>query len=284
MSEQDDDVRSLEDVAARVLPRPHDRLRDLAKRIIAYSEIFADIPWSEATETNFFFREPLVARINMGVIRRLSVVSIAKAKGSGDETKFRKSEESVVIKGMASEFIRQLFYGDSAANPRELMGLSSFYNTLDRERAQNAVNVISAGGDGGSSIWLINWAGIHVAYPKHSVLGLIFEDIGDDLQAITDESAWRSAGSGMLVSLFGMTAALVPKDWRHVARIANIQDDSDLLGLISQAAFCIPFLDKQHCAFYVGRKIWRALGKEKSLRGLPIRVIDELRADEARVE
>ena len=58
-----------------------------------------------------------------------------------------------------ADFLNQVFYGDTWKNPNEMIGFTSLYNTLDKNNAQNAVNVLDGDGDFDAltSIWVIGW-------------------------------------------------------------------------------------------------------------------------------
>jgi hypothetical protein len=91
-----------------------------------------------------------------------------------------------------------MFYGSMQRDPKEFMGLSEYYGSTDPQRAQNAANVIDAGGTGGASIWFVVWSPDATFMAYHM------------------DNARRIA------------AAVVPIDWRYVVRIANIDPEGDV--------------------------------------------------------
>ena len=87
--------------------------------------------------------------------------------------------------------------------------------------------------------------------------------------------------------------AVVPIDWRYIVRIANVDPFGapDLLHLAAKALMRIPQLKRDHYwpVWYMNRDGWgllKDLGADPDLRllhGLPVRIIEALRSDEARV-
>src|ERR1700761_5670765 len=117
---------------------------------------------------------------------------------------------------VSRSIIRQIFYGSAWRDPSEFTGLSEFYSTPDREKAQNAVNVMDAGGRGGNlaSFYVVVWSP-HFAYLAHNVS---YEGI--------------------------LQVGLVLADWRFVIRVANIDIEAeypvDVAALISQSLIQLP--------------------------------------------
>ena len=169
---------------------------------------------------------------------------------------------------------QQMFYGRLWKNPGDMIGFSTAFNTLDRTKAQCALNVIDAGDtDNLGSIWLIGWG---------------------------DRTVWMASPDGE----FGLPAGLVIADWRYVVRIANINSihtEADIFALMAEALLRLPTTQRSQMAFkpvfYVGKEIVKRMRDQRSQMawdtgldldaiefcGVPIREIAALRCDEARV-
>ena len=119
-----------------------------------------------------------------------------------------------------------IFYHDTATTPEKFKGLSARFSTKGGGGAGN--QIIDAGGTGSdnTSIWFVTWGdhACHLLYPEGSKAGLIREDKGE--QRATDDQ-----GNPFYVKeeLFTWHIGMAVKDWRYVARIANI-DVSDLMA------------------------------------------------------
>lgn len=157
-----------------------------------------------------------------------------------------------------SELFDRMFYGRGGfVSADEIAGFSTFYATCDPQRAQNAVNVIDAGGrqDGNlSSAWIVSWG-------RQTIFGITPDGsapMGRDME-------------------FGV--AIV--DWRYACRVANLNAQADPEPLLSRALMRLPPIDKQTTAIYLNREHHNALGLSK-FHGIVIREVP-LRSDEGLV-
>lgn len=253
---------------------------------------------------------------NAAILEARAEVDKDEADLNGNVNAYRLDESMAFMEAMNQRMATTLFYG-SAANPEEFVGFAPRYNDLS---AANAQNILDAGGTGSdnSSIWLVGWGQRTVmgVFPKGSQAGLKHEDLGvidafdsnnDRFRAYADIWKWKNG--------------LVVKDWRYVARTANV-DISDLVGqtgtqtltastnivkMMSRAVDRMPSLNNINPSFYVNRTVashLRLIGLEKSssavtvepainqfgdtiftLRflGIPVRIVDALTEAEARV-
>lgn len=160
--------------------------------------------------------------------------------------------------------LKQLFYGNNYNDVKELSGFSCRYSTMDKSKAQNAINVIDAGGrDKLSSIWLVMWS------PYGAFM-------------ITPDGIPPIAGSEM---------GLAISDWRFVYRIANVTKDISIVDLVrmlhvavlSLPAFSVSRPDYYRPVIYMRPEI-RNEFDEGHFRDVLIRPLDELSDDEQRVE
>ena len=163
-----------------------------------------------------------MAGVGLAMLEDYSMVDRALAEHSGNMAAFRRSEDVAFLEGMSQTIAQTFWYGNTTVNPSTFMGFSTFYNTISTANAQNAANVINAGGTGSSntSVWLVGWGieSIHAAFPMGSKAGLSMEDKGDVVPG------YDSVGNRFeaYTSWFRQQCALVPKDWRYAARIANL--------------------------------------------------------------
>jgi len=245
-----------------------------------------------------------------GFVEGLSTVDQRLLDLSTNEGAVRLSEAQAYLESMAQEVATKIFYGNSAADPEEFMGLAPRFNDLS---APNGNQIIDAGGVGAdnTSIWFITWGDnqCNLLYPKGTAAGVQREDMGK--QRVTD-------GSGNAYyakeEKFTWHIGLAVKDWRYVARIANI--DVSLMQAGSVALY--NFMRKAYyqlqnrrvaggkIAIYCNRDVLEALdalatnagasdnfvrlkpmeieGKEvMTYRGIPIRETDAIINTEARV-
>jgi hypothetical protein len=246
-----------------------------------------------------------------GMLEAYHEVDVEIADLNGNTSEFRLSEARAQLEGMSQDLQYTALYGNTDVHPERFMGLSPRYNL---STATNGDNVIKAGGSGtdNASIWLISWSPetIYGIVPKGSQAGIQVNDKGQ----VTSEGA-----DGLMEvyrTHFQLKAGLSVKDWRYAVRICNI--DRSLLGpdpsvtgytganlpnLMFEAMEMLPSFGMGNTAFYMDRTIrtvWRQqmanavknstltfenVGGVKSpmFQEIPIRRVDQLRADEALV-
>ena len=244
-----------------------------------------------------------------GMLEAYAEVDKALADLNGNTASWRLSEERPHIEGMGQEIVQTLFYGNEGTEPEAFTGLSPRFNSLS---AANAENIIDAGGTGtdNASIWLCIWdpSTGHGIVPKGSTAGLQMEDKGQ----VTIESI-DGAGGRMEAyrSHYRQDAGLTIRDWRAFVRIANI--DRSALTADASTGANLPNLMFQaeervmrsggRAAWYMDRSILTKLRQQSaaavktstltienvggvrlsSFGGVPIRRVDALAGDEARV-
>ncbi len=242
-----------------------------------------------------------------GMLEAYAEVDKELADLNGNTNEFRLDESKAFLEGMTQQISQTLVYGDTDVNPERFMGLAPRYNDL---AAANAENVIDAGGTGtdNRSIWLIHFSPttIHGIIPKGSTAGLKVEDKGQETLKDADGGLYEGYRTHFQIKM-GLTV----RDWRYAVRIANI--DRSLLTtdgatgpklpeLMFQALDRLPAMDG-NVAFYMGRDVrtfWRqqmphqiknstltyeSVGGLKSpmFQEIPVRRVDQLDVDEARV-
>lgn len=248
-----------------------------------------------------------------GMLEAWSEVDKDLALLNGNVDAFRASEAFAFLEAMNQEFSQTLIYGNAGIAPEEFTGIAVRFSTISG--AQNASNVIDAGGTGSdnSSIYLVVWGEQTVMgiFPKGSKAGLIHEDYGEQTVETT-----TGIGGGRMRAFqerFQWKGGLALRDWRYVVRIANI-DISDLIAnggaqallinLMSKAIHRIPALGMGTPVFYTNRTVAEMLDIQErtavgagggityenvdgrrvaNFRGIPIRTVDQLLETEARV-
>lgn len=192
---------------------------------------------------------------NCGQLEDYAEVDKALADLNGNTAAFRLSEDRAHIEGINQEVAQTIFYGNEGSAPAEFTGLSARFNSLS---AQNADNIINAGGAGAdnTSIWLVVWGPntAHMIYPKGSKAGLAVTDKGQVTIENADGNGGRMEGYR---THYKWDLGLTVRDWRYVARIANI-DVSDL-NTDANAAKLVSWMisaSERIPAFGMGRACW----------------------------
>lgn len=247
-----------------------------------------------------------------GMLEDYAEVDAALVKMAGDPAAFRLQEDRPHIEGMNQEIAATIFYGDEATSPEEFTGFAPRFNDTS---AENGDNIINGGGTGSdnASIWLICWSPntCHGIIPKGSKAGLQVSDKGE----VTIEDASDGSNTGRMQAYrthYRWDAGLTVRDWRYVARIANIDRSlltidistgADLNDLMHQALTEIPNPAMGRCAFYMDKQVLSFLRRQSanavanstlsleyvggtwqtSWNGIPIRRVDALRTNEAQV-
>jgi len=228
----------------------------IAEMMSQHNDYSGDMPYKEANEMTghtFVFRSSIPtgsfrlynqgtpygksttakARVGLAMLRGYSQIDRDLATHTGDAQRFRETEDNAFLEGMGQTIAQTVWYGNTATDPSEFMGFSSFYNTRNTALAQNAQNVIDGNGSGSdnTSMWLIGWGmqSIYGIYPRGSKAGLNMEDKGSVVPA------YDSAGNRFeaWTTWFGQDIGIVPEDWRYAVRIANLDVTGAAGGLAS---------------------------------------------------
>jgi len=245
-----------------------------------------------------------------GFVEGLSTIDERLLGLSTNEGAVRLSEAMSYLEAMNQEVSTKLFYGNTASDPEEFMGLTPRFNDLS---APNGNQIIDAGGTGSdnTSIWFVTWGDnqCQLLYPKGTMAGVQREDMGR--QRVLDGSNNPYYAKE---EKFTWHVGLAVKDWRYVSRVANV--DVSLMQAGSVALY--DFLRKAYyklqtrrvaggnMAIHCNRDVLEALdalatnagasdsfvrlkpmeieGKEvMTYRGIPIRETDSLLNSEERV-
>lgn len=248
----------------------------------------------------------------MGMLETWSEVDVKLAELNNWGAAWRASEDRAFIEAMNQELQRALIYGDNTVDPEKILGLAPRYATGVKSKAENAVNVINAGGTGSdlTSIWLLCWSPntLFATFPKGSAAGLKAEDKGVQTKTFDDGSLMD-----VLRKRYSWDIGLVLRDWRYCVRIANVSKSMlkkdptidgalDLDEMLTLALNRIPNLNGGRLAFYCNRAVKASLKMQfknaKNVRyspaeiagkdwdrydGIPIHVVDALEFGESKV-
>lgn len=248
-----------------------------------------------------------------GLLEAWSEVDVALAKLNGNEAAFRLSEAQAFIEAMNIAMATALFYGNSTVNPEQFTGLSPRYSSLS---AVSGGNVVDGAGTNSvnSSVWLVNWGQqtCYGIFPKGSMAGLQHEDHGE--QTIQAAST-GGVGTGRMRAYQDQwiwNAGIALKDWRYVARLANIDQTNlvaqtnatDLTKGMIKLTHRIPFMKLGKPVFYMNRTTFEFLDIQRRdavqsggqlsyemvdgqrtpfFRGIPVRICDGLISTEGPV-
>jgi hypothetical protein len=247
-----------------------------------------------------------------GMLEAYAEVDKALADLNGNTAAYRLSEDRAHIEGMNQELSSVLFLGNETIDPEKFTGFGPRYNSLSAANAENIIDGLGVGTDN-TSIWLVVWGPntVHGIIPKNSKAGIQVEDKGQ----VTIESI-DGAGGRMEAyrSHYRWDAGLTLRDWRYVVRICNIDksnlnkdsvtgSSADIVDLMVRAIEMVPNLNMGRPVFYTSRAIRSMLRRQITFKtvnstitletvagrkvtmldGIPVRRVDVLAADEARI-
>lgn len=251
---------------------------------------------------------------NCGMLEAYAEIDKALADLNGNTAAFRLSEDRAHIEGMSQEVAQTIFFGNDGVDEAEFTGLAPRYNSLSAANAENIINGGSAGGQtDNTSIWLVAWGQntAHGIIPKGSKAGLQVTDKG----LVTIEDASGGSNTGRMEAYrthYRWDCGLSVRDWRYVVRIPNIDKSTllvtaasgaDLPDLMYQAIRRLPSMSLGRPVFYMARDTLTMLQRQLSYKtkdssltvqnvggtmtetfqGIPVKRVDVLAADEARV-
>jgi len=158
-----------------------------------------------------------------GQLEAYAEVDKTLAELHNNSSQFRLSEDMAFLEAMNQEMASTLIYGNTAADPEKFMGLAPRYASTSAENGENIIDAAGTGSDN-TSVWFIVWSPLiaHCLYPKGTKAGLTHEDLGQ--VTLTDAAGGLYEG---LRTHYKWHLGFTLRDWRGVARIANI-DVSEL--------------------------------------------------------
>ena len=250
-------------------------------------------------------------KFSTGILEAWAEVDCDLADLESDQAAFRASEASAFLEAMNQEATRVMIYGNQAANPEQITGLATYYNAISG--ATNASHIVDGGGTQGdnSSIWLVVWGDqtVYGIFPRGSQAGLVHEDKGKTTIQISGLGGTRL---DVYQDKFQWKPGIVVKDWRYAVRGANVDisnlttntTPADLYAMMIKMWHRIPNMRAGRPAFYVNRTLFEYLDiqgrtavsnggqlsyevvdgvAQYAFRGIPVRKVDQLLENEARV-
>jgi|WetSurMetagenome_2_1015567.scaffolds.fasta_scaffold138284_2 hypothetical protein len=225
--------------------------------------------------------QPSVTKVStateiMGHLEDWSEIDKALVDIQGDQAEFQFNESKGKMESMAQEMAVTYMYGNLSSDPKTFTGFMPRLGALNSTYGTGSPIVIDGGGRTATaqgSILIVGWGmdKVYGIYPKNTVGGLQFENLGEDTKTFTDGSLMR-----VYRSRFGWDAGLAIKDYRYVIRIANIDaaalatigTDSDtsaiLFNKIMDALAYIPIPGSVDLHMYMPRPVWSALNKKST--------------------
>lgn len=188
---------------------------------VSWGKLYKGIPQSKSSTAQ--------VEDTTGFVEGLSSVDVRLLKLSTNEGAVRLSEAMSYIEAMNQEVATKMFYGNTADDPEEFMGLAPRFSDLS---APNGNQIIDAGGiqSDNTSVWFVTWGDqqCQLLYPKGTMAGVNREEKGE--QRVTDAN-----GNAYYVKeeLFTWHVGLAVKDWRYVSRIANIDVSNMQAGSVA---------------------------------------------------
>lgn len=163
-----------------------------------------------------------------GILVARSEIDVDLCDLNGNTAAYRMSQTKAHMESMNQEFAGTVVYG-TASNPEEFVGLAPRYSSLS---GAISANVLSAGGSGGTSIYLVGWGDntIHGIFPKGSKAGLSHEDLGVIDAFDASNNRFRA-----YADVFKWKGGIAVEDWRYGVRVCNI-DVSALAALTGTQA------------------------------------------------
>lgn len=207
-----------------------------------------------------------------GMLESYAEVDKALADLNGNTAAFRLSENRPILEGFNQEVTQTLFYGNEDTEPEAFTGLAPRFNTSVAASAENAQNVLKAGGtqSDNTSIWLVVWgeSTCHGIYPKGSQGGMQMNDKGQ----VTIENVDGLGGRMEAYRThYRWDCGLTVRDWRYIVRICNIDlsdlvvtgaTGANLIDLMTQALELVQGLNVGRPAFYCNRTIKSMLRRQ----------------------
>ena len=257
-------------------------------------------------------------RDSTGMLEAYSEIDKALADLNGNTAEFRMGEDMAFIESMNQGMQGTVVYGNTTTTPERFTGLAPRFSSLS---APNGGNIVNAGGSSNTntSIWLIGWGQntCHGLFPKGSKAGLQVRDLGEVPLYDANNNTYQGYRTH-----FKWDCGLTVRDWRFVVRIANINvtagavTTSNLVNTLIAAVNKLPFISaagnspppggtkpgQVNTVFYCNRTVRAALDIQAmaknnafltvetrdskpytAFRGIPIRICDRIRNDEANV-
>lgn len=192
---------------------------------VAWGKLYKGIPNSKAQRTQ--------VTDTTGFVEGRSTVDTRLAKIEKNLAAFRLQEAQAFIEALSQEMQRAWLYESQASAPEKITGLAPRFSSLS---AENGSQIIDAGGTGSdnTSVWFVTWGtdAVHGIYPEGSDAGLTRDDHGKQRVLDDDGNAYYA-----FEETFCWHSGVTVRDWRKVARVANIDVSNLNAGSVDIYAF-----------------------------------------------
>lgn len=232
---------------------------------------------------------------------------------NGDSAEFRASEEVSFLEGINNEIENGMFYNNTSTAPEKYLGLAPRFASTTQDMGGSQIVLCNSGAAGAdqTSAWLVGWGdrSVYGIFPKGSKAGVEVDDLGKQLTLDSGGTKEMLA----YVTNWKVKLGLVVKDYRYVARVANIDtsvlaatghtDDTIIPAMIRAShkvkrsngvrwtwyvnSTTATYLDLQARAKTAGNAISFAQGVQgeeiMKFRGVPVKVTDGILNNEAAI-
>lgn len=250
-----------------------------------------------------------------GMLEAMAEVDAALIDINDNAPAFRMTEESAFIQSMSNTMQDTVLFGNSGLTPEAFTGFAPRYSDLSAPNSRNIIDALGTGTDN-RSIWLIGWGdqGCHGIVPKASVAGLQTTDYGKTVIEDIDGNGGRMVAYR---THYRWDGGLTVRDWQYAVRICNIPYSNlstvfangefatgpHLPELMFQALDLLPSGNAANPVFYMSREMLTFVRQQTAaavqgstlttenvggvrttmFQGMPIRKVDALASDEARI-
>jgi hypothetical protein len=244
----------------------------------------------------------------LGMMENRSLSDAKMLSMSPNPERILMNDSIGTLEGFNQAFVQTLLYGDVGTSPAKFNGFLPRFDSLS---AASGENIVDGGGTGtdNATILIVNWSprGVFCVYPRGSKAGIDRQDLGN--QEVLDSNSPGRRYTAREIK-YQWDCGLVVRDWRHVVAIRNIDKSAlvaqsgaaAILELLAAAVDKLPSSMGGRPAIYMNRTISTmlriqamkqsnvqlTLGHEEGRKKLafddiPIRKVDQMQADEARV-
>ena len=281
---------------------------------VVWRQLYGGVPASKSTRAQ--------VDDACGMLEARSEVDCDLLKLNGNEAAFRLSEASAFLESMNQAMITAMLYNDTAVNPERPFGLAPRYSSLSAVNGRNILDAGGSGSDN-TSIWLVCWGSdtVHGIFPKGSMAGIDHKDLGEidafdgsnnRYRAMADIWKWKC---GLSLRDWRYAVRIANVDISDLVGITGTQALTANTWIVRQMMLAmnqIPFMGKGTPVFYCSRKVkayLQIMSLEKSSNvmgiqqaagqfgrpgvasvegdmtffGIPVRTVDALLENEARV-
>jgi hypothetical protein len=257
-----------------------------------------------------------------GMLEARSEVDVDLLALNGNGAAFRLQEASAFLEAMNQQMITAMLYNDTAINAERPFGLAPRYSSLAAPSGRNIMDAGGSGSDN-TSVWLVCWGAdtVHGIFPKGSKAGIEHKDLGEidafdgsnnRYRAMADIWKWKC---GLSLRDWRYAVRIANVDISDLIGITGTQSLTAATWIVRQMMLAmnqIPFMGKGTPVFYCSRKvkaylqimsleksssvmgIQQAAGQfgrpgiasvegEMTFFGIPVRTVDALLENEARV-